>query len=857
MLKKSQTGMAGIRMKKMILKSAIVITVFLTALFVISGVMNKGNADMTMEMAEATFPIVTLEYGGRQVNELHGYADAMEVNYMRECITPLAAGRKVSLTIDTYEQGIRGLAFEVRSMDGKRLIENTQVTDYTEKDGIIEASFGLKDLIENNQEYMLVLLVTTAEGQELRYYTRVIYAEDFFTSEKLDYVVDFSNKTFHKEEAKELTKYLESNAEGDNTTFGRVTIHSSFNQVTWGDLAVERLTDQKITIKEISSQTGSFLLKYYVGIEEGKSKNYYIVEEFFRVRYTTDRMYLLDYERTMNQIFDVNGDILSDNNIFLGIMGDEVSLMESDGGNVVAFVAENRLFSYNIADHKLAYLFGFYDKDNSDERTLYDQHRIQILNVDEGGNVTFLVYGYMNRGRHEGRTGLAVVYYDSTVNTIEELIYVPYDKSPELLLAEVEQLSYINKNGTLYLMLDNEIYGINALDRSYEVVVKDLQEGCYQVSDSNRMIVWQKENLLYQGKELILMNLNTGKQTSIKAGAGEVIAPIGFMDEDLIYGIAREDDIVLDNTGNVIFPMYCVRIQNETEGVLKEYKQDNVYVTAGEISSNQIILSRVEKSQDGTYEITEDDHIMNAEVADQMENTLEVVAIDTFEKVTQIALKSKTQTASMKLLTPKEVLFEGGREVALAKEESEFGRYYVYGNGGMEGIFMDVGNAVNLAYEVSGVVVNDAGSYAWQKGNRSLKNQIMAIQGEAADEERSSLAVCLDTILTYEGVSRNSAYMLQNGETVFGILEDGLQNVQILDLTGCSLDAVLYYVNMDIPVLVMTEDGSAVLLIGFNEKNTVVMNPETGTVYKVGMNDSKEWFEKNGNKFITYVRTDS
>ena len=44
------------------------------------------------------------------------------------------------------------------------------------------------------------------------------------------------------------------------------------------------------------------------------------------------------------------------------------------------------------------------------------------------------------------------------------------------------------------------------------------------------------------------------------------------------------------------------------------------------------------------------------------------------------------------------------------------------------------------------------------------------------------------------------------------------------------------------------------LLIGFNEMNTVIMNPETGTVYKMGMNDSKEWFEKNGNRFITYVR---
>jgi len=124
----------------------------------------------------------------------------------------------------------------------------------------------------------------------------------------------------------------------------------------------------------------------------------------------------------------------------------------------------------------------------------------------------------------------------------------------------------------------------------------------------------------------------------------------------------------------------------------------------------------------------------------------------------------------------------------------------------------------------------------------------------AAEENQGSLAVCLDTILEYEGISRNTQYLLDRGEGVLQILKDNLEQSRVLDLTGVSLDSVLYYVNQDIPVLVMTEEGEAVLLIGFNEMNTVIMNPATGTVYKMGMNDSKDWFEKNGNRFITYVR---
>lgn len=842
-------------MKKIAIKWTIILAVFLGALFGISSIMNRGNTDMTAEMAPASFPVVTMRYGGREINELHGYSDVMEVNYMRESITPLESGRKLSVRIDCYGQKISDIVYEVRSIDGERLVEDTAIQDFVQENDEISLSFGLKDLIDSRKEYVLVLILTLESGQEIRYYTRVVYSEDYFASEKLDYVVDFSEKTFDKEAAKDLTKYLESNSEGDNTTLGKVTIHSSFNQVTWGDLEVTREGGAKITVRELASQTGSFLLQYFVSAREGRNRAYYSVEEFYRVRYTADRMYLLDYERTMNRIFDETGDVFTGNKIYLGIMGDAVSLRESDGGNVIAFVAGDRLYSYNVADRKLAFLFGFYDKVNADARTLYDRYGIKILNVDEGGNVTFLVYGYMNRGRHEGRVGISVYYYDGAVNTTEEMVYVPYYKSPELLLAEVEELAYINRMGILYLILDNEIYGINARDCSYEVVARDLKEGCYQVSESNRMMVWQKENELYQGTELILMNLNTGARSSISAGSGEAIAPIGFMEDDLIYGIARKTDIVPDSSGSIVFPMYCVRIQNETEGVLKEYRQNNVYITQGDVEGNQITLKRVQKNEEGEYEDIPDDQIMNAEITDNSQNKIETVIIDTYERVAQIALKNEIQKASVKFLTPREVLFEGGRNVEIEPKEEDAGRFYVYGKNGVEGIFMDEGNAVNLASEVAGVVVDDAGAYVWMRGNRSLKNQIMAIGDDFATPERSSLAVCLDTILSFEGISRNSQYLLNRGETVFSILESSLEDVKLLDLSGCSLDSVLYYVNQDIPVLVMLEDGEAVLLIGFNEMNTVVMSPQTG-ITKVGMNDSREWFERNGNKFITYMKPD-
>ena len=289
--------------------------------------------------------------------------------------------------------------------------------------------------------------------------------------------------------------------------------------------------------------------------------------------------------------------------------------------------------------------------------------------------------------------------------------------------------------------------------------------------------------------------------------------------------------------------------------MLLVYQQDNVYITEGTVSENQIILSRVEKTEEGFYTEIKDDQIMNAEIASESRNTVEVVVTEKYEKLTQIALRGTIASASMKHLTPREVLFEGGRRIEFADDQEGKGRYYVYGKFGLESIHTKENSAVNQADDISGVVVNEEGYYVWMRGNRSLSNQIMAIHGSGVTEEKNALAVCLDTMLEYEGIIRNSEYMLNRGESVLTILKESMPDVQVLDLTGCTLESVLYYVNQDIPVLATMQDGSAVLLVGFNEKNTVVMNPESeALVYKIGMNDSTEWFEQNGNCFVTYIR---
>ena len=844
------------RMKKTIIRIAVCVVVFLASALIIGSIMNQGHNNMTMEMAPATLPMITMESGGVACNELHGNTVEMDVAYQKDCITLLGEGRQANFTVDTFGREITGISTEVRSIDGSRLIENSEVTGWKANGKSFSVSLTLKDLIDTNTQYSLTLILELEGEQKVYYYTTILWNDDVHILEILEFATDFHGKLYDKEVAKELTKYLEPNSKlTDNGTFHKVNIHSSFQQITWGSLEPVQEDAASIRLTQISGNVASLLMDFVVSTGEGKNKIYYNVEEYYRVRYTSERMYLLDYERTMTQIPDTTR-MYANDKILLGITDENVDMMESADGNTVVFSDMGQLLSYNAATNGLTVIFSFYDKDNADRRTLYDNHGIKILDVDEGGNVKFAVYGYMNRGRHEGETGIQIISYDNSLNTIEEEVYIPYSKSYAVLKDEMEQLLYRNRQQHVYFFLENGVYDVDLENRSAEQLVSIRQDDSLQVSENHEIIVWQEGDDINHSNQLNVRNLNTGEQTVIRAEDGEAIRPLGFMGEDIIYGVARESDIRTENSGQIFYPMYKVCISNSSGDNLKEYGQDGIYIVDCAIEGNQITLSRIQRSENGSYQEILDDQIMNNVEEEPGQNKVVTADIDIYERYVQIQTKTTIDTKTIKVLNPKEVVFEGGRELTL-DAVSEVSRYYVYNAYGVQGIYSAPGKAVKEAYDSSGVVANDRGITVWLKGNRVSRNQIMAIKEESVTDQKNSLTVCLDNILRHAGITRNTEYDLAQGKTAIQILEENMTGVQVLDLSGCSLDAVLYYVNQDIPVLAILEDGEAVLVTGFNEFNVVIMEPSTGKLYKKGMNDATTWFAENGNHFISYMKIEN
>ena len=847
-------------MKKTIIKLIYTIIVFIAAVLIIGHITNVETVDMTAKMPGATFPVVSFFENGKEVNLLRGYSEEMDVSHIRSSILPVDESRRVSYKVNTYGENVSGLRFEVRQISGDSLVENTEITDINRDGEYITGSFQLKDLIDADKEYMLVF-ITSLQGRDVRFYTRVMWSEGtdrYHVDEDITFVKNFLNMTFDKEGSQEeLTKYLESNSEGDNTTYSHVNINSSFDQVTWGSLNIKEHSEPWVTITDIHTQTASIGLSYQVvqRTVSGEEKTYN-VNESYRVRYTADRIYLLSFDRTMNYIFDSRTEDITDNVINLWITEDDLTLTENEGGGAFAFVSEGRLYAYNSTDNKLALVFGFYDDENMDERTTYQGNKIHILNMDEAGNVQFAVAGYINRGEHEGAVGIDVFSYDSQLNTIEEQAFVPVTYSQEILEAHCDKMLYAGTGGKLFLMLEGDVYMVDPDTREQKKLIENLTDDRYCISDSGSTIAWQEDG----AKSVKIMNLSTQAESEIDSESGDLIRTLGFMGEDLVYGYVHESDVHTDQMGNTIYGMYNICIMDIDGNVLENYNPKGTLVTDVLIEDNVIRLSRASwNSEAGVFESALDDQIMSTIKKANGSNYLQTASTDDYKNILEIICKSNINTKSLRKVTPNMTLYEGSREVPVDPERDPEADpyYYVYDLGGDAFVYDNVSDAVDKAYQIPGVVVNDKNKYVWYRGNLLTSNQIMYITNLAEEWENmpseNSTAVCLDLILQHRGISVNVQSQLDQGRSTLEILENNLPEARILDLEGCPMEAMLYYVNQDIPVMATLNDGSSLLIIGFNDLNTVLLEPNKGEVYKLGRKDTAELFENNGNHFVTYL----
>lgn len=816
-------------MKKAIIKLVALILVFV---FTIAGyflfTIENGKKDDEL-MTTATLPIVSMTYNQNDINTLHGYIVEMNGVYMRDSITPLMEGRKVCISVDMYDNVIAGISYELRSLDTTRLIEKTSVMDYQVNDGKAIAEFKLSSMIETDEEYLLIIKIVTEKHGEINYYTRVIDQDEMDIEKHINFITGVSEATLDKEAAKEYLPYFEPKSYSDNSNLAYVNLYSSFSNVTWGDLEVSRVTDPIVTIKEILGDVGCYEFTYKVKAKgNSDSYQYYNITEYFRVREGVNVMYLYVYERTMEQIFD-GTDSVSSTRINLGLDSDlSVETSCSPTGSFISFVKERNLWLMDMNNNQIISIISFESGSDSDRRDVFNENNIEIVSTSKDGNVLFLVYGYMNKGEHEGQVGTALYQYDYKENIVKELVFVTSDKPYQILKGQIGKFAYITEDNNIYLMVEDNIYTITTDSNEYVQLANNLQTGNFIINGDNNIVAWHENGSIYEADSIRVIDVASKNDYKIQSDVGDSIKTIGFIGDDLIYGVAHTSDIYCDELGNTIFPMYKIVIDIYESDDIVTYEKENVYINGVVINNNMLMLYRMTKNENGEFEEIASDQLINK--LDTTKATIELSTIATDLKKTELVLRfayTVTSDNALSKFSPEVISFVASNDIGRSEEKQEDNNYYVYAGGELIMRTTNVISAINVASEEYGVVIDGKGDYVWARLSK-LDNLVVPSATDAASPHYGSISE-----------------VLQN------------ENIEVLDVSTVSIQDVLYYSTKQMPVLVNLPEWGVVAISGYSgylgNVDTIYFRAYDGENFNMPISEAENQIIRGGHRYIVVM----
>lgn len=809
-------------MMKKLIKAGVLLIIFVAALIVSSLVINRGSGDQIVDMGAPTLPRVWFTLNGEKVNVLSGYVRDMDIPAMRDTITPLEADGTVDMTVETDGNEISGVQYTVYSMDGEEVYTEGEAPELSDTGTV---TLSLSDGLSDSVREAVLKIVLTVDDRKISYYTRIERSDNINAADCLAYAVDFHTNALDGTNAEEMELRLEPNEESDNSTYQTVNIHSDITHIQWGDLEPQVTSDVEWSIKESNTVYTSILAKYQVScIGDNEETGVYNVKEFFRIREMGDTIYLLDYNRDLQKVFTGSPDTIDEKGVLLGIASDDLQYETNEDETIVAFVQERDLWLYSRESGELYQVFSFSDAEGSDERSRNDQHAVRIISMDNSGNLAFAVYGYMNRGTHEGEVGVGIYYFSVPDNVIEEKAFIPSTKSFAIAEDELGKMVYYNHSEKmLYVLAEGTLYQIDLDRNEQETLAENLTEDQYTVSDDGRLMAYQTDD---SASVIQVMNLESGDSYEVSAEDGETLRPLGFIHSDFVCGRMRSEDAGQTVSGEEITPMYAVEILNSKNEKVAEYSftDSGIYTTDILIDGNLLTLNRVEK-RDSVYSTAEQEYITNNEERKETTVSLETYSTDRMQRQLRLTFADAAENTDAAVMKPHQLTTGEPLTITLSGTDTTE-KFYVYGMGELVAVYDKAAYAIQRAEQVSGVVISSAQAYVWERGNRDLaySTDAEAFQKEGGE---TSLQAC-------------ERYMEQYG-------------AHRVDLTGCRLDQVLYVINKGRPVIAVIDGDHAVLLTGYTTSDITYIDPDNGQESTVSVSDMEELTDQGGNTFIGYI----
>lgn len=785
-------------------KQAIVLGIVFIIALIGYFVWSFGSADReimdknTISPFQESLPLFFVKQFDKEMNVLYPYILEQSDGIDYDSLNILSSDRTMELRPDK-EIGIVSISYEIKS--ATELIDEREILSPQMTDNILLIKFD--NILIKDKEYHLKLVLNTRDYGKVFYYTRIMMTDDSNIQSIVELADTFSLNNFDYDKARENTTYLESDETGDNSSLGFVNLKSNFNQLVYNNLALEILGERDIRLLYYDGKSAEVSIAFDVVEEKDTIKIYEIVENF-TMRIGEERIYMLDYERTMNEVFMGDASGFGNSRILFGIH--EANFLEwKENENYLAFVVNRELFLLDKKTSVVKKVFSF--RSGNSARRVYRNHNIRILSLDDDGSVDFLLYGYMNAGVHEADSGIAYMQYRILDDIVSEKMYISVDLSYESLHAYLSELSFQSAQN-LYLKIADRIYSIDIKTGSYNIMAENLVEDNYAVNNAEGMLAWKgSESSLY------LMNLSTGTRKQMDAQG--LIQPVGFLGTDLVLAYGDANTRWIENGMEMDKVFSEVQIISENLDIKTVYKNDK-YLYDIYVLNERVHLQTIIKEKENTYRYVGEDTIVSNTKAEGIDNLGYYASLDRgriyylkadFVDSNNITLRVPKEMASTDLYITLDI-------------QRVYKPYVAYKGRTLLGIFEQADKAIEASYLRYGRTVYD----------------------KSIIYKRASIA-------SYKGLkipdeSTTKQYM------------QARQDKTMATLRGLSLKQVLYFIADEKYILTYTQENNPVFIYAYDRNTVSIYDISLGATYKISILEAENVFTNTYNDFSSFFTFD-
>lgn len=781
-----------------------VVLLAVIAFFVTAFLFNRWNfknlnarSDVYDEDLESSFPILYQVRDDKKINEMRGFVHEQYNIISNDTITILNRDRKLNLLIKNNGNSFNALSYEVRDKTGNRLLERTRLeiydSDRNNNNDETNVTLNIQNLIRPNTTYLLTIKLNI-KNKVVYYFTNIISRTRTDIDAAIHQVTDFTDRTFRPASASELVKYLETSINRDMKEMYSVTLQQSFEQLTFANTGMKLISEYYYSIYQAQEFSYNISVRYLTESTKTAHKSLFINRDEYVLRWDGTRWYYMKFNRHTEELLDLQDAPFNNENnrFYLGVTNPtELSKIESENKRFFAFCKKNEIFVYDNDTKTMTSVFAHKIIDENSFERVSSNYDIKLMNIDNDGNVVYIIYGYNMSGRNEGNMGIDIFTYSASTNTSVENIFLPIFTTFQSLKYDMSRLC-VFKNNSLIFKSYNKVYSID-VDTSEMLTLADgFEETKFAASTNGRYFAFNNDKTGVS-KQINIYNIDESYITEINAVGDEFIEVVTFLNDDLFYGVFKDEDIWREAGKIIGRPSREIRVVNAVTGKEDIFSEDGSYFY--NFVNQQNILRYNKYTRNGThYTYKTNDVIINnfmPEINDaylfKEELTKDRLRVGYFEipmSRTEEMIYAKINGISRKQI----------EEPALESyNEQEELIYYVYDSGNLKGKIRILSDGVNEIRD----------NYGYVKLS--------------------------DRITCYNRANKGNVSYLRQDNSILDNLKDFEENVYIknnsmlvMNVTGMTERDLEYYMSLKQKVAVYKNDLFQFFITGYDNNNYVL-----------------------------------